>query len=140
MNKPGDPYKTSGFDSIFFHIYTHVQLSPVKCGRHKLTVDFLDTTAGAGRPLDPTTAKHNINIGSIVCSALVLVTRWILKNVPGMTASFGKGIAREEIKRLKIIVLRESEHNTEELRRIPVKIGNTPTQRCQAQIMQFSQT
>ena len=38
IEKRGGAYKTSGFDSVFFHVYTNVRFSPMKAERRGLTV------------------------------------------------------------------------------------------------------
>jgi hypothetical protein len=50
LSSKGGAYKTSGTNSVYFHLYTGVEFALVRAERHQFTVDLtLDTPPGAAR-------------------------------------------------------------------------------------------
>lgn len=98
LTKRGGAYKTSGFDSLFFHIYTNVEFSPVKAERRDLTVGLsLDAPDGAPRDKDHKKRyaywEHSKRLQSGGLVALMMVTSEGARTCLGVVSSFSKDIA-----------------------------------------------
>ncbi|KIJ51765.1 hypothetical protein M422DRAFT_203039 [Sphaerobolus stellatus SS14] len=98
MEKGGGPYKTTGFDSLFFFVYTNVQFAPAKAERRDLTVGMVvDAPPGTARDLDASKRhafwkhSHRLRGGSLV--ALVIVSPRQFQVFLGTIASFNDDIA-----------------------------------------------
>ncbi|KZT03360.1 uncharacterized protein LAESUDRAFT_366011 [Laetiporus sulphureus 93-53] len=111
LKSKGGAYRTSGFDSVFFQLYTGVQFSPVKAERRDLTVGLaIDTpdhrsarNADAKKRYEYWEHSKRLQSGTLV--ALVLVSNGSMKIYLGVITSFGKDIAessRENAKRVQV--------------------------------------
>ena len=98
LKKQGGAYKTSGFDSLFFYVYTNIEFSPVKAERRDLTVGLiLDAPPGDARDSDAnkryTYWKHCRRLGGGSLVALVIVSPGGLQVFLGTITSFSDDIA-----------------------------------------------
>ncbi|THH13828.1 hypothetical protein EW146_g6431 [Bondarzewia mesenterica] len=74
----GGVYRTSGFDSVFFHLYTGIQFTPAKAERRNFTIGLL-VDAPPGAPRDSSAKKRaeywehskRLQSGSLVAFVLV---------------------------------------------------------------------
>lgn len=99
LAKQGGAYKTSGFDSVFFQVYTGVRFSPLKAERRDLTVGLEIDSPPVGQARDPSARKrsefweHSKRLQSDHLIALVIVANGDLKIFLGTITSFSKDIA-----------------------------------------------
>ncbi|KAI0071801.1 hypothetical protein K474DRAFT_1630013 [Panus rudis PR-1116 ss-1] len=96
--KQGGVYKTSGFDSVFFQVYTNIEFADVRTERQQVTVGLVvDAPAGAARDSDRKKRveywEHSKRLQSGSLVALVIVTRGSPTVYLGAITSFGKDIA-----------------------------------------------
>ncbi|PCH39561.1 nucleoside triphosphate hydrolase protein [Wolfiporia cocos MD-104 SS10] len=99
LKSKGGAYRTSGFDSVFFQVYTGVEFSPVKAERRDLTVGLVVDTPNHRAARDSDAKKRydywdhskRLQSGSLV--ALVLVSYQRISIFLGVITSFGKDIA-----------------------------------------------
>ncbi|GJJ08048.1 hypothetical protein Clacol_002255 [Clathrus columnatus] len=97
LAKRGGPYKTTGFDSLFFFVYTNVEFAPVNAERRELTVGLiLDSPPGSARDPEPnkrqTYWKNSRRLGGSLV-ALVIVSRNKLEVYLGAIASSSDDVA-----------------------------------------------
>lgn len=98
LKQNGGAYKTSGIDSVFFFVYTHVEFAPVQAEKRDLTVSlWVDAPPGsacnkdAGKRMAFWKGSKRLQGGSLV--ALVTVASGTVKIFLGVIASFGADIA-----------------------------------------------
>ncbi|GBE80241.1 hypothetical protein SCP_0214510 [Sparassis crispa] len=98
LNKKGGAYRSSGYDSVFFQLYTNVEFLPVKAERRDLTVGLLvDTPPGTARDTDVRrrydywSHTKRLQGGSLV--ALIIVSHRQMRIFLGEIKSFNKDIA-----------------------------------------------
>ncbi|KAI0956522.1 hypothetical protein AcW1_005178 [Taiwanofungus camphoratus] len=114
LAKKGGAYRTSGYDSVFFQIYTNVEFTPVKAERRDLTVGLLMDAPDHRAARDKDAKKRydywehskRLQGGSLV--ALVLVTPGAFKVFLGVISSFSKDIAESSKANAKQIQVRVS--------------------------------
>ena len=98
IDNNGGSYKTSGYESVFFHMYTNVQFSPAKAERRNFAVG-LSVDAPPGPARDPSSKKRaeywehsqRLKNGSLV--VLVLVSSNSSQIYLGTITSMGTDIA-----------------------------------------------
>ncbi|KAF8997694.1 hypothetical protein BDQ17DRAFT_1428824 [Cyathus striatus] len=106
FKKNGGAYKTSGFDSLFFQIYTNVEFAQeLKAQRRDLSVGLImDSPPGNGRSDDANSRatywKHSKRLQSGSLIALAIVTDGTLDVFLGVVSSFSDDII-ESAKALK---------------------------------------
>jgi hypothetical protein len=131
----GGAYRTSGTNSVFFHLYTGVRFGPLKAEHRNFTVGvFLDAPRGGAR--DKSGKKRSeywdhskrLQRGSLV--ALVLISPGCLQVFLGTTVSTGADIGESAKANADTIQLRISFFDAEielmALRRQPISV-NTST-------------
>ncbi|CCM04279.1 uncharacterized protein FIBRA_06450 [Fibroporia radiculosa] len=99
LNSKGGAYRTSGFDSVFFQIYTGARFSPVRAERRDLTVGLVLDAPNHRTARDSDAKKRyeywsnskRLQGGSLV--ALVLVSHKTLRAYLGVISSFSEDIA-----------------------------------------------
>ena len=94
----GGAYKTTGLDSVFFQIYTHVEFGDVLTQRRTIAVELgLDAPAGAARNEKSKQRqefwKHSRKLQSGSLIAFVIVTRGTPHVLLGEIVSFGDDVA-----------------------------------------------
>lgn len=98
IQKHGGAYKTSGFDSLFFHVYTGVQFCSGKAERRDLTVGLtLDAPAGAARDSDRKKRvaywEHSKRLQSGSLIVLMMLTSTGVSVFLGVISSYSQDIA-----------------------------------------------
>ncbi|KAI0375984.1 hypothetical protein BV20DRAFT_31266 [Pilatotrama ljubarskyi] len=101
LEKSGGPYRTSGFDSVFFHIYTNVEFleQPPEAQRRGITVTLVLEAPPIGAARDKDAKKryeywdHSKGLQGSTLVALVVVSNRSIKAYLGVVCSFGKDIA-----------------------------------------------
>jgi hypothetical protein len=134
LSSKGGAYKTSGLNSVFFHLYTGARFAPLKAERRNFTVGvLLDPPAGAAR--DPSGKRRaeywehskRLQHGSLV--ALVLISPGKLRVFLGTIISMGGDIGESAKADAKTIQLRISFFDAEielmALRREPISINSS---------------
>lgn len=99
LQSSGGAYRTSGFDSVFFQVYTGVEFSPVKAERRNLTVGLSVDTPNHRTARDTSWKKRveywehskRLQSGSLV--ALVIVSHRTSRIFLGVVSSFSGDIA-----------------------------------------------
>ncbi|KAI0092232.1 hypothetical protein BDY19DRAFT_929008 [Irpex rosettiformis] len=97
IQKRGGAYKTSGFDSVFFHVYTNVRFSPMKAERRSLTVGLSLDAPKAARNEDRKKRyayweySKRLQSGSLI--VLVMITGDATRIYLGVAQSSSKDIA-----------------------------------------------
>jgi len=130
----GGAYKTSGLNSVFFHLYTGARFAPLKAERRNFTVGLiLDTPPGAARDQSGKRRaeywEHSKRLqhGSLV--ALILISPGRLQVFLGTIISMGADIAESAKADAKTIQLRISFFDAEielmALRRQPISINKS---------------
>ncbi|OSX56354.1 hypothetical protein POSPLADRAFT_1037619 [Postia placenta MAD-698-R-SB12] len=95
----GGAYRTSGFDSVFFQLYTGIEFAPVRAERRDLTVGLVLDTPNHRAARDKDAKKrydyweHSKRLQSGTLVALVVVTHRTLRIFLGVITSFNKDIA-----------------------------------------------
>lgn len=130
----GGAYKTSGLNSVFFHLYTGARFAPLKAERRNFTVGLiLDTPPGA--PRDQSGKRRaeywehskRLQHGSLV--ALILISPGRLQVFLGIIISMGADIAESAKADVNTIQLRISFFDAEielmALRRQPISINKS---------------
>ena len=100
MKKGGGRYKTTGYDSVMFQVYTNCAFSPVKAERKDLTVGLTMDTPPTGPARDKSAEKRykyweqgkRLSSGSLVVLA-VITTAGSLETYLGVLSSFSSDIA-----------------------------------------------
>src|SRR6266404_3876179 len=134
LSSKGGSYKTSGFNSVFFQMYTGARFAPLKAERRNFTVGLLlDAPAGPSR--DKSGKKRaeywenckRLQSGSLV--ALCLVSPGSFQVFLGTTVSGGKDIAESAKADADTIQIRLSFFDAEielmALRRHPISVDNS---------------
>ena len=135
LTSRGGAYKTSGLNSVFFHLYTGAQFVSIKAERRNFTVGLLlDTPPGAPRDQSANRRvefwEHSKRLqhGSLV--ALILISPGLSKVFLGIIVSMGKDIgesARTDEERIQLqISFFDAEIELMALRRQSISI-NTST-------------
>ncbi|EED83477.1 predicted protein [Postia placenta Mad-698-R] len=99
LTSKGGAYRTSGFDSVFFQLYTGVEFAPVRAERRDLTVGLMLDTPKHQAARDKDARKrydyweHSKRLQSGTLVALVVVSGTTLRIYLGVTSSFNKDIA-----------------------------------------------
>ena len=130
----GGAYKTSGLNSVFFHLYTGARFAPLKAERRNFTVGLiLDTPPGPARDQSGKRRaeywEHSKRLqhGSLV--ALILISPGRLQVFLGTIISMGADIAESAKADAKAIQLRISFFDAEielmALRRQPISINKS---------------
>ncbi len=97
IQKRGGAYKTSGFDSVFFHVYTNVQFCPMRAQRRDLTVGLSLDAPKAARNEDHKKRyayweySKRLQSGGLI--VLVMVTGNAARIYLGVVQSSSKDIA-----------------------------------------------
>lgn len=95
--KKGGAYKTSGFDSVFFHVYTGVKFCPLKAERRNLTVGLSLDTPPIARDKDHKKRyaywEHSKRLQSGGLVVLMIITGDTVRIFLGVVASFSQDIA-----------------------------------------------
>ncbi|KAK1220258.1 hypothetical protein PQX77_016994 [Marasmius sp. AFHP31] len=98
MQKNGGVYRTTGYNSVMFQVYTNVEFSPVKAQRRELTVGLiLDAPAGDARSTDRKAREEywkrsrRLTSGGLIC--LVLARGANLTIYPGTVVSTNTEVA-----------------------------------------------
>ncbi|KAI0261395.1 hypothetical protein BC834DRAFT_478813 [Gloeopeniophorella convolvens] len=132
LSSKGGAYKTSGINSVFFHLYTGAQLAGVKAERRNFAVGLI-LDAPPGTPRDKNAKKRadywehskRLQGGSLV--ALVLVSPGHMKIFLGTILSTGKDVAEHVKANAETIKLKVSFFDAEvelmALRRQPISIN-----------------
>ena len=139
LKSKGGAYKTSGINSVFFHMYTGARFAPVEAERRNLTVDLLlDPPPGVAR--DQSGKKraefwersNRLQNGNLV--ALVLISPGQSQVFLGIIISMGADIAKSAIKDAEIIQLRVSFFDPEielmALHQLPIPLIRRHTPFC----------
>ncbi|KAH9987464.1 AAA domain-containing protein [Russula compacta] len=113
LKSKGGAYKTSGINSVFFHLYTGARFAPVEAERRNLTVGLL-LDPPPGVPRDQSGKKraefwersNQLQHGNLV--ALVLISPGQSQVFLGIIISMGADIAESAKKDVKTIQLRVS--------------------------------
>ncbi|KAL7277033.1 hypothetical protein ACG7TL_008877 [Trametes sanguinea] len=108
LRKNGGAYRTSGYDSVFFQLYTNVEFhkEPPMAQRRGVTVTLVLDAPAAGSARDKDAKKrydyweHSKRLQGSSLVALVVVANRTVKAYLGVVASYGKDIA-ESAKREK---------------------------------------
>ncbi|KAI0696188.1 hypothetical protein BC835DRAFT_1272285 [Cytidiella melzeri] len=97
LQKGGGAYKTSGFDSVFFHVYTSVRFSPMKAERRGLTVGLLLDAPKAARNDDRKKRyaywEHSKRLQSGSLVVLIIIAGETIRSYLGVVSSNSKDIA-----------------------------------------------
>jgi hypothetical protein len=134
LQSKGGAYKTSGINSVFFHLYTGAQFAPVKAERRNFTVGVqLDAPPGSGRDqsgkkrADFWEHSKRLQHGSLV--ALILISPGRPRVFLGTIASMAADIAESAKADAKTIQIRVSFFDTEielmGLRREPITVSTS---------------
>jgi hypothetical protein len=135
LSSKGGAYKTSGLNSVFFHVYTGARFAPVKAERRNFTVGVLLDAPPTGAARDPSGKRRaeywehskRLQHGSLV--ALILIARGQLRVFLGTIISMGGDIAESAKADATTIQLRISFFDAEielmALRREPISINNS---------------
>ncbi|KAI0056438.1 hypothetical protein BV25DRAFT_1872764 [Artomyces pyxidatus] len=135
LRKGGGAYKTSGLNSVFFHLYTNARFAPVRAERRNFTIGLLVDSPPTGAARDPSAKKRGeywehskrLQHGSLV--ALVLVSPGRSHIYLGTIVSSGGDIAESAKANQDEIQLRISFFDAElelmALRREPISLNNT---------------
>ncbi|KAI0043384.1 hypothetical protein FA95DRAFT_405685 [Auriscalpium vulgare] len=135
LAKKGGSYRTSGVNSVFFHMYTNIRFAPVKAERRSFTIGLTADTP-PGPPRDPSAKKRSeywehskrLQQGSLV--ALVLISRNQTRVYLGTIVSQGsKDIAESAKASKETIQFRASFFDAEvelmALRREPISVDSS---------------
>ncbi|KAI0765957.1 hypothetical protein BD413DRAFT_606098 [Trametes elegans] len=101
LSKNGGAYRTSGFDSVFFQVYTNVELfeQPPTATRRGITVTLVLDTPSVGDARHKEARKryeyweHSKRLQGSTLVVLVVVSNGTVKTYLGVISSFGKDIA-----------------------------------------------
>jgi hypothetical protein len=134
LSSNGGAYKTSGLNSVFFHLYTGARFAPVKAERRNFTVGLL-LNAPRGVARDPSGKKRaeywehskRLQHGSLV--ALILISpgqsQVFLGNIISMGADIGES-AKANAKTIQVrISFFDAEIELMALRRQSISINNS---------------
>ncbi|KAI0338622.1 hypothetical protein BDW22DRAFT_1362689 [Trametopsis cervina] len=95
--KKGGAYKTSGFDSVFFHVYTGVKFCPLRAERRNLTVGLSLDTPPIARDKDHKKRyaywEHSKRLQSGGLVVLMIITGDTVRIFLGLVTSFSQDIA-----------------------------------------------